>query len=336
MTNEKTALVLGAGGGIGGAITEALGNSGWKVVAMVRNPVSAGEQWKDRPHQPIWIEGDAMVSTDVIRAAKGVSVIVHAVNPPGYRNWGKLVLPMIDNTIAAARLTGARIVLPGTIYNFNPALNPLIGENTPQIPISTKGKIRVEMEKRLEAAAPDVASLILRAGDFFGPDAGSSWFTQAMISPGKPVKRIINPGKGIAHSWAYLPDLADTFVRLLEKPEALRPFERVQFEGFWDADGTGIAETIRQVVGRNVTEWGFPWWLMHALAPFGGFPREVADIAAGWRHPMQLDNQRLSELLGEESRTPFSTAIRTTLSGMGCLAEPAPVHGERAGIKLTS
>jgi hypothetical protein len=40
---------------------------------------------------------------DVQRAAEGVQVIVHAVNPPGYRNWGGLVLPMTDNSIAAAR-----------------------------------------------------------------------------------------------------------------------------------------------------------------------------------------------------------------------------------------
>ena len=54
------------------------------------------------------------------RPPKAPSVIVHAVNPPGYRNWCKLVLPMLDNTISAARLTGARIVLPGTVYNFGP------------------------------------------------------------------------------------------------------------------------------------------------------------------------------------------------------------------------
>ncbi len=47
-----------------------------------------------------------------------MSVIVHAVNPPGYRDWEKLVLPMLNNAIAAAGAVGARIVLPGTVYNF--------------------------------------------------------------------------------------------------------------------------------------------------------------------------------------------------------------------------
>ena len=37
---------------------------------------------------------------------------MHAVNPSGYRNWATLVLPMIENTIAAARISGARVLLP--------------------------------------------------------------------------------------------------------------------------------------------------------------------------------------------------------------------------------
>src|SRR3546814_5466806 len=102
----------------------------------------------------MWAAGDAMRDGDVIGAAAGVSVIVHALNPPGYRHWERLVLPMIDNSIAAARaMGGARIVLPGTVYNFDPAMTPLVGEDSAQTPQSRKGRVRVEMEARLEAAA---------------------------------------------------------------------------------------------------------------------------------------------------------------------------------------
>lgn len=48
-------------------------------------------------------------------------------------------------------------------------------------------------------------ALILRAGDFFGPGARSSWFSQSLVQPGRPVHRIVNPGKDVGHSWAYLP-----------------------------------------------------------------------------------------------------------------------------------
>lgn len=317
--STRTALILGATGGIGGAIAAALLRHGWKIRALVRDPAKAASSGLTNC---TLIGGDAMNEADVIDVARGASVIVHAVNPAGYQNWERLVLPMIDNTIAAAKASGARIMLPGTIYNFDPAETPVIGTDTPQRPKSRKGRIRVELEKRLEAASRKVPVLILRAGDFFGSEAGSSWFSQAMISPGKPIRRVVSPGKGVGHSWAYLPDLAETVARLLDREEKLGRFERLQFEGIWDETGGLMAETIRQVTGRpELPEKAFAWWLMRLLSPFGGFPREVMEIRDYWRHPVRLDNSRLVAILGEEPRTELSTAMRTTLAGLGCLPQ---------------
>ncbi|MFX9193158.1 hypothetical protein ABTN81_19340, partial [Acinetobacter baumannii] len=71
-----------------------------------------------------WISGDAMRADDVVRAAQGCSLIVHGANPPGYRDWDRLILPMMESSIAAAKATGARILLPGNVYNFDPGRNP--------------------------------------------------------------------------------------------------------------------------------------------------------------------------------------------------------------------
>ncbi|MGV6876568.1 NAD(P)H-binding protein [Pseudochelatococcus sp. B33] len=321
MERKNTALVLGATGGVGGSIATALLRHGWQVRGMARSVATARDAG---PARIAWVEGDAMRRDDVVRAADDVSIIVHAVNPPNYKNWDRLVLPMIDNTIAAARSAGgARIVLPGTIYNFDPAATPVIGADTVQRPKSRKGKIRKALEQQLEQAAPEVPSLILRAGDFFGPGARASWFAQAMVSAGKPLRRIVNPARGSGHSWAYLPDLAETFARLVEQPERLRPFEVLQFEGLYDADGTKMVEAIRRVSGRRLRIHRFPWWLMRLMAPFGGFPREAAEIAPYWSYPVRLDNRRLVELLETEPRTPLDSAVANTLAALGCLdAQP--------------
>ena len=100
MTSHQTALVLGASGGVGGEVARRLAAQGWTVRALNRNPdrLSAA----DKASGFLWVQGDAMSPADVAAAAEGASAIVHAVNPPGYRDWGKLVLPMLDNTIAAA------------------------------------------------------------------------------------------------------------------------------------------------------------------------------------------------------------------------------------------
>jgi nucleoside-diphosphate-sugar epimerase len=134
------------------------------------------------------IRGDALNPQDIMRAAEGCSVIVHAVNPPGYGRWSELVLPMLNNSIAAATTLRATLVLPGTIYNFGPDAFPVLTEDSPQNPVTRKGAIRVEMEVRLRAASNNgVRVLIVRAGDFFGPKARNNWFSQGLVKPGKSV-----------------------------------------------------------------------------------------------------------------------------------------------------
>jgi nucleoside-diphosphate-sugar epimerase len=115
-------------------------------------------------------------------AARGVSAIVHAVNPPGYRNWAALVLPMIENTLAAAQASDARILLPGTIYNYGPDAFPVLREDSPQSATTHKGTIRIALERKLEEGRHGVRSLIVRFGDFFGQKPGNNWFSQAVVS----------------------------------------------------------------------------------------------------------------------------------------------------------
>ena len=126
MALNQTALILGATGGIGGEVARVLIERGWNVRGLKRDPEKLTD--KERASGIDWRRGDAMSAADVAAASQGAAVIVHAVNPPGYRNWGKLVLPMLDNTIAAAKATGARIVLPGTVYNFGPDALPNLTE----------------------------------------------------------------------------------------------------------------------------------------------------------------------------------------------------------------
>src|SRR6185437_13441072 len=188
---NKTALILGATGGVGGALTEVLLGRGWSIKALTRDPTRAAAG-RDPAIQ--WMQGDAMD-----RAAVGVSLVVHAVNPPGYRDWDKLVLPMMDNSIAAAKAAGARVLLPGTVYNYGPDAFPVLREDSPQRPLTRKGKIRAEMERRLEESG--VPALVVRAGDFFGGrGAGNNWFAQGLVKAGQPLEAISRPGKrGVGH-----------------------------------------------------------------------------------------------------------------------------------------
>ena len=51
--------------------------------------------------------------------------------------------------------------------------------------------------------------------------------------------------------------------------------------------------------------------------------REMLEMRYLWREPLQLDNRKLVAFLGGEPHTPLDTALRETLSGLGCLAADA-------------
>ncbi len=322
MSNEtdhvKTVLILGATGGIGGAVADGLALRGWRIRVLNRNAAEAARRLPEFD----WIQGDAMQAADVLKAAEGANVIVHAVNPPGYRNWGQVVLPMLDNTIAAAKAVGARIVLPGTVYNFGPDVFPNVTEDSVQRPKTRKGAIRVQMERRLRAAAEqgDAPVIIVRAGDFFGGARANSWFSQAMVTPGKPIGTMTYPGKrGIGHQWAYLPDVAETMIRLIEKGDELPTFAVYHMRGHWDGDGRQMVDAVQRVLGHKVKVKAFSWWIVPLAAPFVPFMRELREMSYLWDVPLQMRNDRLLAVLGEEPHTPIDEAIRASLTSIGCM-----------------
>jgi len=317
---KQLALVIGATGGIGGAVAERLVAAGWRVQAMNRNPDAARIGREDLE----WLKGDAMVEADVVAAAEGAQLIVHGANPPAYRNWAGLQLPMLTATIAAAKTSGARIVFPGTVYNFGPDAFPSLNEASPQNPVTRKGAIRVRMEQALrEAADGGVRVLIVRAGDFFGPKPGNNWLSQGLVKPGKPIASVSYPGPlAIPHAWAYLPDVAETMVRLATNSEGFGDFEVFHMQG-QTLTGEALVDALGQAAGRRLPVHRLPWIAIKAMAPFNETMREMLEMRYLWDRPVLLDNSKLVARLGEEPHTPIVTALRTALAGMDALPRPA-------------
>ncbi|THD77521.1 MAG: NAD-dependent epimerase/dehydratase family protein [Phenylobacterium sp.] len=318
---EPLALVIGATGAFGGEVAERLVAARWRVRALHRDP--------DRARAATglaadWVAGDAMQKGDVLRAAEGVRVIVHGANPPGYRNWAGTVLPMMDNTIAAGIREGARILVAGSVYNYGPDARGEIAEDAPQHPLTRKGRIRVELERRLRQASQEGAkTLVLRAGDFFGARANNSFMGRVIFQAGKPVRSLTYPGPlGVRHDWAYLPDLAETAVRLLEMEAELSACASFHFRGH-ALDGRELVAAFERVVGRKLPTRAFPWFALSAIGPFNETFRELAEMRYLWREAVVLDNRRLTAALGAEPHTPIDDALAATLRAVGCLEDEA-------------
>jgi nucleoside-diphosphate-sugar epimerase len=386
-SRKPTVLVIGATGGVGGAVVRELLKQGWPVRALTRHAdmarrVQAGDAACKGMAKVSWVQGDAMRAADVLRAAQGAGFIVHAGNPPRYARWRELALPMLAHALAAAKVTGGRLILPGNVYNFGPDVYERVAEAStlqtsrltaangagqggagealaigepvpvpvpeaaPQHPLTRKGAVRVEMEQLLWDASLDkvqpARSLVLRAGDFFGGHAPSSWLGTLLVKPGKPLRKVVYPGKpAVGHAWAYLPDLAATLVRLMaldvQQPGRLAAFEVMHFDGHWLPHGIEMAHAIARVnqalladgrdhgsavpAAPSLPVKPLPWGMLALLSPFVEVLREMREMRYLWEVPLRLDNRKLVALLGDEPHTPLDVAVRAALQELGCVPQ---------------
>jgi nucleoside-diphosphate-sugar epimerase len=305
-------IVLGAAGRLGRAAAEAFCDAGWTVASLVR----ASAAPRVAPGTEI-IEIDARDADAVVEAARGADVILHALNPP-YTEWPKLARPYADAAIAAARASGATLLFPGNVYNYGPPMPPVIDETAPMQPRSRKGRLRVEIEQRMQDAA-DVRTIILRAGDFFGGAGLGSWFDRVIVK-NVAQGRLTYPGAlDVVHEWAYLPDLAAALVRLAEVRATLARFETFGFPGH-AVTGRELVAAIARARGRGMQISTMPWFGLRLLSPVVPIFRELTEMAYLWNEPHRIDGKKLAAATGKVPRTPFDAAVAAALDDLGLIA----------------
>jgi nucleoside-diphosphate-sugar epimerase len=175
----------------------------------------------------------------------------------------------------------------------------------------------VEMELKLQKASLyGVRSIVVRAGDFFGPGAGNSWLTRGMVRTRGRVRAVYNPGPPeVGHSWAYLPDLAETMARLVETERPMSAYEVFHFRGHWFEHGAEMAEGVCRTLGiSNQRIKPFSWWAIKLAAPIVNAFHEMLEMRYLWQVPLQLDNSKLRALIGTEAHTALEDALVATLN----------------------
>jgi nucleoside-diphosphate-sugar epimerase len=123
------------------------------------------------------------------------------------------------------------------------------------------------------------------------------------------------PGEPLAgHAWAYLPDLAETMVRIIECGHPMDAYEVFHFHGHWFERGVEMAEAVCRVQGissRHIKP--FPWWAIKLASPFVNVCHEMLEMRYLWQMPLQLSNEKLCALIGPEAHTPLDAALAATL-----------------------
>jgi nucleoside-diphosphate-sugar epimerase len=315
---KPTVLILGARGRFGLAAARAFSEAGWQVLGQIRPGASArlpGVQWL-----PIALTDRAALA----QAARGASVVIHALNPP-YPQWETQVPLLMDAAISVAKTLDASLMFPGNVYNYGASMPAVLDEDTPRRPSTRKGALRVAAEQLLIDSG--VRSVVIRAGDFFGSGRGS-WFDLALTKDIQKGKMTYPGAMDIATSWAYLPDLARSFVALADKsvqnPKSLARHSSFCFAGH-SLTGNDWAQLMQAVAlekgwlaaGESLKIGTMPWWLIKSLRFAVPMFRELSEMQYLWHTPYALCDDKLASLIGVQPVTPLPQALRSALAELG-------------------
>jgi nucleoside-diphosphate-sugar epimerase len=300
-------IVLGINGHIGNAVARAFLAAGYAVDGYGRS--------NKHPIPGVsFVKGDADDVAQMSAAIGDTDLVVNALNLP-YHQWtnGRKEA-QTEKVIAALGTSGKTLLFPGNIYNYA-ATDRVVTPDMAQHPQTSRGEIRVRVENLYRAAAArgDIQFLMLRAGDFYGPNTTNDWFDLAIMAEARKGKVSMMGVNGVGHAWAYLPDLGRAFVKVGQTRSKLGSFENFHFAGHY-VTPEQMRDAIATVAPQGtrfglVARWMFP--LIGLVDPI---IRDIAKMAYLWENPMELRDPRLDAILGKTFATPFGEAIAETVT----------------------
>lgn len=336
MTEPSTVLILGARGRFGLAAARAFAQAGWRVLAQLR-PGASG------PAIPgvVWLAAQPGETVRLAEAARGATVVVQGLSPVyTHRAWRRDLPGLTQAAIDVTRELGALLMLPASVYNFGKTMPPLLREDTAQAALTLKGRMRIASEAQVRAATQDgrMKAVVIRGGDFFGSGTGS-WLDEVMV---KAIEdgRFTYPGPlNVPTAWAYLPDMARSFVAVAGQRHQLPAFETLHFAGY-SLTGQDWADALADIAwergwlpasGRLDTR-SLSWPMMRALGLVMPKIAALCEMRYQWHTPHTLVNTRMAAWTGAEPHTPFPEALRVALAELGLLTPRKAISAQPLGV----
>ena len=195
-------VILGTGP-VGCWTARALRDEGHAVRAVNRS----GRRPSLMPADVEVVAADVSDPAQARAAVAGAAVVYQALGPP-YHQWAQLFPALQAGAIEAARAAGARYVSIENLYMYDPA-TPM-SEDARIAPPSAKGELRRRLGDEVRAlhAQGDLATVTLRASDYYGPGVRDSSLGERVFG------RLVAGGSaqllGSAswpHSFAYIEDV---------------------------------------------------------------------------------------------------------------------------------
>ncbi len=312
-----TALVTGANGFIGAALTRALLRRGVAVRAVCRTPHKGAALAQAGAEV---VRGDVQDLARLTDLTNGCDVFFHVAAVMGSAAYTYNVNVLgAQNAIQAAHKGGAaRFVHVSTVavYGFN--VTGSVAEDHPQQPSPNDyysiTKMHGERHVWAYAARTGLPTTVIRPAFVYGE--GSTFWSQALYALCRrfPVP-LVDGGRGHAHP-IYVEDVCDLLIHAAEHPQAVgNAFNAAPDPAPTWAEFLGY---YARMAGRTIS-FELPLPLLNAAAPLitvltrlRGTPFDVAGFLRVWGHRATYSMARAADLLGWQPSTSLAEGMRRT------------------------
>ncbi|CAN7758548.1 NAD(P)H-binding protein [Paenibacillus sp. LjRoot153] len=310
----QKAIVIGATGGTGAAVTEELVNRGIPVIAFGRS-LAKLEQFAARLGHPTHLTlavGDAFLADDVVAAAQGTDVLFHCANVP-YHEMATRLLPLGEAVMEAADRLGLKVVAVDGIYPYGRKQMDFVTEKHPKQPHTRKGQIRLQFEqmvfdKRWKQARP----LIARLPDYYGPTANQASYLGSTLEAIAVDKMAFFIGNmHVPREYVYLPDAAKMLVELAMNEHAFG--QEWNIPGGGTISGHDIVRIARRASGTSKPVLSLGRIGLSLMGLFVPVMKEVVEMLYLTTDPLRLSGEKYERWIGPVPAISFEEGITATI-----------------------
>lgn len=226
------------------------------------------------------------------------------------RDWPIL----IDNVIAGAKVTNAKLIFIDNIYLYGPApLQNPITEEHPRKPVSRKGLVRLGLVEKLEEAEYDgLDVLIVRCADFYGPKVDSSGITMAIEAMVKSKTGYFMGDPKTRHTYSYVPDIARASVALAIADDT--------YSQTWHAPsaaaltGNELMTLVEETMGKKGKWKTMSRNSMLLMGVFIPILRELREMMYQFESDYVFDSSKFASRFPDFKLTSYEEGIKATVS----------------------
>ncbi|MFD5851435.1 SDR family NAD(P)-dependent oxidoreductase [Cytobacillus oceanisediminis] len=303
----KTAAVLGATGGMGYALTEALCRRNIKTIAFARSNENLLNFKKSWGQNAVIHAGDALNPDDVEKAVSEADAVFHAINIP-YPDWDPTLSIILNNILQACSKHHKPFIYADNIYSYGLQSSPA-NEVSPKNPHTKKGMLRQDLIETIKRSG--VPYIIAHFPDFYGPHTGNTLIHYTLSQIIEKNKGMFVGKTNIPREFIFIKDGADALAELALNENSYG--EAWNIPGAGTITGEEIASIVSQHLSRGVSFRPVHKWMIRAIGLFDPMMREYTELMYLNQTPVILDGSKYEARIGTLPKTSYETGIKVTL-----------------------